>query len=135
MSKVKLSSSSSLISLENKAFYGTVLALASSTVRPSPQFTPFFIATRLPKTSSYNHRFNCVLTWNISNRVGHCLHANSTRKRHSSAATHQNLKQPHAPGIYPRYPKCISDDSPVSVQQHDIQLDTKPPQFEGDTEL
>ena len=32
--------------------------------------------------------------------------------------------------------KCvIPDDNPVSVQQHDTQLDTNPPQFERDTEL
>ena len=32
--------------------------------------------------------------------------------------------------------KCvIMDDNPVSVQQRDTQLDTTPPQFEGDTEL
>ena len=48
-------------------------------------------------------------------------------------ATHQTLKQPHAPGLNPGYPKCIPDDSPVSLQQHDTQLDTKPPHFEGDT--
>ena len=91
--------------------------------------------TLLNKTRSYNHQFNCLLTWNTINRVSHCLHANSTKKLHKSSKTHQTLKHPHPPGIWPGYPKCIPDDSPVSVQQHDTHLDTNLPQFDGDTEL
>ena len=39
----------------------------------------------LNKNKSYDHQFNCLLTRNIVNRVGHCLHANSTKKLHKSA--------------------------------------------------
>ena len=61
----------------------------------------------LNKNKSYDHQFNCLLTRNIVNRVGHCLHANSTKKLHKSAK------------IEPGYPKCIPDDRPVSVHQQD----------------
>ena len=39
---------------------------------------------------------NCLLTCGIINRV---VHANSTKKVHNSAKTHQTLKQPHPHGI------------------------------------
>ena len=44
------------------------------------------------------------------------------KKLENNAKTHQTLKQPHPPGIKPGYPKCIPDESPVSVQQHDLSL-------------
>ena len=76
-----------------------------------------------------------MLTGDIINRVGHCLHEQSTNKLQNSAKTHQTLQQPHPPGVQPGYPKYIPDDSPVSVQQNETQLDTNPSQFEEDTEL
>ena len=81
----------------------------SPIAKPFPQFTPFFIEalvsqkqskpTLLNKTKSYNHQFRCLLTRNILNRVGHCLHANSTNKLYKSAKTQQNLQQLHLPEI------------------------------------
>ena len=86
--------------------------------------------TLLNKTKSYNHRFNCLLTWNIICLVGHCLQ-NSTKKLHNKSV----FTTTPPPGIQPGYPKGIPYDSPVSVQQHDIKLDTKAPQSGKETEL
>ena len=72
--------------------------------------------TLLNTTKSHNHQFDYLLTWNIINRVGHCLHANRTNKLHDGAKTHQTLQQPHPPWNLTR-------------------LDTNLSQFEGDTEL
>ena len=57
------------------------------------------------------------------------------KKLQNSVEAHQTLKQPHPLEFNQATPKCIPDDSPVSVQQHDTQLDTNPLQFQGDTEL
>jgi len=64
--------------------------LESPIAKPFAQFTPFFIATGLLKTIQTNTAqqnqvlqspiLNCLLTWGIINRVGRCLHANSTKK-------------------------------------------------------
>ena len=131
VTKVKLSS----LVWRKRHFKGQFLVLTSPIAKPSPQFTPFFIATGLPKqskptllnkTKSNNHQLNCLLTWNIICRVGNCLHAarKQHKKLHNSAKTNQTLQQRQPPGISPGYPKCIPNNSPVSLQQHDSQLDT-----------
>ena len=67
-----------------------MLVLALLIAKPFPQLLHFSLPLVSQKnqnqhcvnkpTSSYNHQFNCLLTWNISNRVGRCLYANSTKK-------------------------------------------------------
>ena len=62
--------------------------LASPIAKPFPNSPHFSLPpvsqkqskpTLLNKARSYNHQFKCLLTWNIINRVGHCLHENSTK--------------------------------------------------------
>ena len=111
VTKVRLSS----LVLENKAFWGTIFSVSGSDCKAVFPVHPIFHCNWSPKkqskatlpnkTTSYNHQFNCFLTWKIINRGGHCLHANSTNKLHNSAKTHQTLQQPHPPGIYRGYPK------------------------------
>ena len=61
------------------------------------------------------------------------------KKRHTSAVTHQTLNKaanlPPPVLEFNQATPTIPDDSPVFVEQYDTQLDTNPPQFEGDTEL
>ena len=68
VTKVKLSS----LVWKIRHFKGQFLMLASPIAKLFPQFTPFFIATGLPKkskptllnkTKSYNYQFNCLRTW------------------------------------------------------------------------
>ena len=131
VTKVKFSS----LIWKIRHFKGQFLVSVSPIAKPFPQFTHVSLklvsqkqskGTLLNKTESYNHQFNCLLTSNIINRVGHCLHANSTNKMHKNAKTYQTLQQPHASGIKPGYPECMPDDSPVSLQQHDTQPDATP---------
>ena len=129
--KVKLSS----LVWKIRHFKGQFLVLASPIAKPFPQFTPFFIATGLPKNSLNQHCSTkpsptttsltaCWLGTLSTEWVIACMQTAQTNC--ITVRKHIKLYNNPTPWNLTRLPQCIPDDSPVSVQQNDTQLDTKP---------